>query len=99
MTFRVAINGYGRIGQSVLRALYENGYRRKMQVVAINELTNLETLAYLTRYDTTHGRFPGRVAHEDDHLVIDDDRIAVLRESDPRKIDWNKLGIDLVLDA
>lgn len=99
MTFRVAINGYGRIGQSVLRALYENGYRRKMQVVAINELTNLETLTYLTRYDTTHGRFPGRVAHEDDHLVIDDDRIVVLREQDPRKINWKELGIDLVLEC
>ena len=99
MTFRVAINGYGRIGQSVLRALYENGYRRKMQVVAINELTNLETLTYLTRYDTTHGRFPGRVAHEDDHLIIDDDRIAVLRESDPQKINWKELGIDLVLEC
>lgn len=99
MTFRVAINGYGRIGQSVLRALYENGYRRKMQVVAINELTNLETLTYLTRYDTTHGRFPGRVAHEDDHLVIDEDRIAMLNEPDPRKINWKALGIDLVLEC
>ena len=99
MTFRVAINGYGRIGQSVLRAMYENGYRRKMQIVAINELTNLETLTYLTRYDTTHGRFPGRVAHEDDHLVIDDDRIVVLREPDPRKINWKDQSIDLVLEC
>ena len=99
MTFRVAINGYGRIGQSLLRALYENGYRRKMQVVAINELTNLETLTYLTRYDTSHGRFPGRVAHEDDQLVIDDDWIVVLREPDPRNINWRELGIDLVLEC
>ena len=99
MTFRVAINGYGRIGQSVLRTLYENGYRRKMQVVAINELTNLETLTYLTRYDTTHGRFPGRVAHEDDHLIIDEDRIGVLGESDPQKIDWKAFDVDLVLEC
>lgn len=99
MIFRVAINGYGRIGQSVLRALYENSYRRKMQVVAINELTNLETLTYLTRYDTTHGRFPGKVACEDGQLLIDDDRIVVLREPDPGKINWKALEVDLVLEC
>ena len=63
MAYRVAINGYGRIGQCVLRALYENGYRQNMQVVVINELSDIDTLAYLTRYDTTHGRFPARVEH------------------------------------
>ena len=61
MTYRVAINGYGRIGQSVLRVLYAHGYRRHIQVVAINELADLATLSYLTRFDTTHGRFQGQV--------------------------------------
>ena len=62
---RIAINGYGRIGQSVLRALYTNEQHRDLQVVAINELSNLETLTYLTRYDTTHGRFPVAVGNDD----------------------------------
>ncbi len=99
MTFRVAINGYGRIGQSVLRALYENGYRDRMEVVAINELSDLETLAYLTRYDTTHGRFPARVSSEDGHLLIGKDRIKVFNQPDPSSINWKDLDIDLLLEC
>ena len=99
MIFRVAINGYGRIGQSVLRALYENDYRRNIQVVAINELTNLETLVYLTRYDTTHGRFPGRVGSDSESLLINEDRIAVSREPDPGQINWHDQNIDMVLEC
>lgn len=99
MAYRVAINGYGRIGQSVLRALYENGYRRKMQVVAVNELSDIETLAYLTRYDTTHGRFPARVEHSGNELFIDGDRINILSASRPQDIDWKEQGIDLLLEC
>ena len=99
MAFRVAINGYGRIGQSVLRALYENGYRRDIQVVAINELANIETLTYLTRYDTTHGRFPGTVSHQDNCLHINEDLITIFCEPDPGKLQWHELDIDLVLEC
>ena len=99
MSFRLAINGYGRIGQCVLRALYENGYRHKLEVVAINELSDLDTLAYLTRYDTTHGRFPAKVATEQDQLIVAGDRIKVLHESEPANINWRDLGIDLLLEC
>ena len=99
MSFRVAINGYGRIGQCVLRALYENGYRHHMQIVAINELTNIDTLTYLTRYDTTHGRFPARVACEESALVVGNDRIAILNQPDPVHIEWQAQNIDLLLEC
>ena len=99
MAYRLAINGYGRIGQSVLRALYENGYRESLQVVAINELSDLDTIAYLTRYDTTHGRFRGQVETEDTHMVVNGDRIQVLRRSDPRELPWQHLDVDLVLEC
>jgi D-erythrose 4-phosphate dehydrogenase len=102
-TFNIAINGYGRIGQCVLRALYSNAQRgpdgRPFRVVAINELTDLETLTYLTRYDTTHGRFPLPVEHDDTHLLIDGDRILALNQPDPRLLPWAKLEVDLVLEC
>src|SRR5690554_7376170 len=79
--FRIAINGYGRIGQCVLRALYENGYRDHLQVVAINELSDIDTIAHLTKYDSTHGRFHGEVAVDGDNLVVNGDRIRVDRKS------------------
>lgn len=99
MTYRVAINGYGRIGQCLLRALYENGYRQTIEVVAINELANIETLAYLTRYDTTHGRFPARVDCDGQSLQVADDRIQVLNQPDARQLDWGSLNIDLLLEC
>ena len=99
MAFRLAINGYGRIGQCVLRALYENGYRSELEIVAINELSDLDTLAYLTRYDTTHGRFPAKVSHEDRHLIVAGDRIRVFHEKDPRNVDWRSMNIDLLLEC
>jgi erythrose-4-phosphate dehydrogenase len=99
MSFRIAINGYGRIGQCVLRALYENGYRHDLEVVAINELSDLDTLAYLTRYDTTHGRFPAKVETEENHLVVAGDRIRIFHEDDPRKVDWRSMNIDLLLEC
>lgn len=97
--FRIAINGYGRIGQCVLRALYENGYRDHLQVVAINELSDIDTIAHLTRYDSTHGRFRGEIAVEGDNLIVDGDRIRVLRHPDPADLPWRLLDVDLVLEC
>jgi len=97
--YRIAINGYGRIGQCVLRALYENGFRDHLQVVAINELSDIDTIAHLTRYDSTHGRFSGSIAVEGQDLIINGDPIRVLRHSDPAELPWKELGIDLVLEC
>jgi len=97
--YRVAINGYGRIGQCVLRALYENGYRDHFQVVAINELSDIDTIAHLTRYDSTHGRFQGTVAVEGDSLWVNGDAIRVLNSTDPAELPWKEMGIDLVLEC
>jgi erythrose-4-phosphate dehydrogenase len=97
--YRVAINGYGRIGQCVLRALYENGYRDHFQVVAINELSNIDTIAHLTRYDSTHGRFQGTIAVEGDSLWVNGDAIRVLNSTDPAELPWQEMGIDLVLEC
>ncbi|MBZ9539300.1 MULTISPECIES: type I glyceraldehyde-3-phosphate dehydrogenase [Modicisalibacter] len=98
MPHRIAINGYGRIGQCVLRALVERP-ELDIEVVAINELSDLATVAYLTRYDTTHGRFPGEVRVEDDRLRINGHAIALLCEEDPANLPWAALGIDLVLEC
>ena len=104
MTYRVAINGYGRIGQSVLRAFYESrllgNSAYPFQIVAINELSDIETIAYLTRYDTTHGRFPLTVdIHNENSLLIDEDIILVTRHEDASSLPWSELNIDLVLEC
>ncbi len=96
---RIAINGYGRIGQCVLRALYENGYRDRLQVVAINELADLETIAHLTRYDSTHGRFHGEVGTRDGKLVVNGDPIHVLRSPGPEDLPWGEIDVDMVLEC
>ncbi|MGS2742434.1 type I glyceraldehyde-3-phosphate dehydrogenase [Halomonas sp. LS-001] len=97
-TYRIAINGYGRIGQCVLRALVER-QSPGIQVVAINELSDLDTIAYLTRFDTTHGRFPTQVESKADHLIINHQSIRVLNEPDPANLPWDALDIDLVLEC
>ena len=96
---KVGINGYGRIGRNVLRALYESGRRDQLQVVAINDLGDAETNAHLTRFDSVHGRFPGDVRVEKDCLVVNGDVIRVLAERDPAQLPWGKLGVDLVLEC
>ncbi len=96
---RIAINGYGRIGQCLLRALYSDRQHPELQVVAINELTDLETLTYLTRYDTTHGRFPVAVKNDGSHLLVGGDRIRVLNEKSPEQLPWRELDVDLVLEC
>ena len=99
MTIRVAINGYGRIGRNVLRACYENGRTDEIEIVAINDLGDVEINAHLTRYDTTHGKFVGEVVVKDGNLVIDGDTIKCLSERDPSKLPWADLGIDVVYEC
>jgi glyceraldehyde 3-phosphate dehydrogenase len=99
MSIKVAINGYGRIGRMVLRALYESGRTGELQIVAINDLGDAKTNAHLTRYDTAHGRFPGEVTVEGDTMVVNGDRIRVCAERDPAKLPWEELGVDAVLEC
>ena len=98
--FNVAINGYGRIGRNVLRALYErpelNG---KIQVVAINDLGAAEMNVHLTQFDTTHGRFNQPVSVDEDHLIIGSDRIRMLSERDPKQLPWEQLSVDIVFEC
>ena len=96
---RVAINGYGRIGRSVLRALYESNARQWVQVVAINEPAETKTMAHLTRYDSTHGRFPGTVEWQQDKLVVNDDVIQICHQEDLSQLPWASFGIDVVLEC
>lgn len=99
MTFKIAINGYGRIGRNILRALYESKHRSKLQIVAINDLGNAKINALLTQNDSVHGRFPGEVSVQDDHMIINGDKIKVLAQRDPGKLPWGELDIDLVLEC
>ncbi|AMD02509.1 MULTISPECIES: type I glyceraldehyde-3-phosphate dehydrogenase [Halomonas] len=99
MTLKVAINGFGRIGRNVLRALYENGYRNRVQVVAINDLGAPALNAHLLRHDTVHGHFPFSVTHDDETLTVDGDRIAILSERDPSALPWKDLDVDLVMEC
>jgi D-erythrose 4-phosphate dehydrogenase len=100
---RIAINGYGRIGRSVLRALYESEARKTIQVVAINELADSKTIAHLTRYDSTHGRFPGTVSASENQLTIScgghSDSIAIIHQQDLAQLPWAELNIDVVLEC
>lgn len=99
MSIKVAINGYGRIGRNILRALYEANRQKDIQIVAINDLGNVQTNAHLTRYDSTHGKFSGTVAVEGDYLIINSDRIRVVAERDPKKLPWGELGVDVVYEC
>jgi glyceraldehyde 3-phosphate dehydrogenase len=99
MTIRVAINGYGRIGRNILRAHYENKAHSNIQIVAINDLGDVKTNAHLTRYDTTHGKFPGNVEVSGNDLVVNGDKIRVVAERDPAKLPWKELNIDVVFEC
>jgi len=96
---RLAINGYGRIGRCFLRALLESPLAHKLQVVAINEPADLESMAYLTRFDSTHGRFPGQVETGDGCLIVDGLPIAVSHARTPEEVDWRALDIDLLVEC
>jgi len=99
MAIKVGINGYGRIGRNILRALYEAKRTSEVQIVAINDLGDAKTNAHLTRYDTAHGKFPGEVSVDGDSMVVNGDRIRVLAERDPSKLPWGELGVDTVLEC
>jgi D-erythrose 4-phosphate dehydrogenase len=96
---RIAINGFGRIGRSILRALYERNLQDQLQVVAINELADLESVSYMLRYDSTHGRFSGSVETKENGLIVNGDAIQVFHESEVSSLPWQSLGIDLVLEC
>jgi glyceraldehyde 3-phosphate dehydrogenase len=99
MAIKVGINGYGRIGRNILRALYEAKRNSQVQIVALNDLGDAKTNAHLTRYDTVHGKFPGEVAVDGDSMVVNGDRIRVLAERDPSKLPWGDLGVEYVLEC
>src|SRR3977135_4230012 len=99
MAVKVGINGYGRIGRNVLRALYEGGRQKEIQIVAINDLCDSQTNAHLTRYDTAHGKFPGQVSVEGDAIIVNGDRIKVLAQRDPAQIPWGAMGVEFVLEC
>ena len=99
MTIRVAINGYGRIGRNILRAHYESGKSHPIDIVAINDLGSADTNAHLTRYDTAHGKFGGKVDVDGDAMVVNGDRIKVLAVRNPAELPWSSLGVDVVLEC
>ena len=99
MTIRIAINGFGRIGRNVLRALYESGRRAEIKVVAINELAEAEGMAHLLKYDSSHGRFDWDVRQERDVLYVGDDAIRLLHQKELSLLPWGELGVDVVLDC
>jgi glyceraldehyde 3-phosphate dehydrogenase len=103
MSIKVAINGYGRIGRNILRAHYEGAgtakQRHDLAIVAINDLGSPETNAHLTRYDTTHGKFPGTIEVDGDAMVVNGDRIKVLAQRNPAELPWGSLGVDVVLEC
>ncbi|MBD7977004.1 erythrose-4-phosphate dehydrogenase [Serpens gallinarum] len=96
--YKVALNGYGRIGRCVLRALYERG-QGNLDIIALNDLADQASIEYLTRFDSTHGRFPGEVRVDGDCLHLNGTCVQVLRQDTPEAIDWQGLGIDLVLEC
>ncbi|HEV2040477.1 MAG TPA: glyceraldehyde 3-phosphate dehydrogenase NAD-binding domain-containing protein, partial [Casimicrobiaceae bacterium] len=103
MSIKVAINGYGRIGRNILRAHYEGAgtakHRHDLAIVAINDLGSPETNAHLTRYDTTHGKFSGKIEVDGDAMVVNGDRIKVLAQRNPAELPWGTLGVDVVLEC
>ena len=99
MAIKVGINGYGRIGRNIMRALYESKRTKEIQIVAINDLGDTNTNAHLTQYDTAHGKFPGSITIENDNMIVNGDKVRVLSERDPSKLPWGELGIDVVHES
>ncbi len=99
MAIKVGINGYGRIGRCIVRALHESGRTGEIDIVAINDLGDSETNAHLTRYDSVHGKFPGTVEVDGDDITVNGDRMRVFAERDPAKLPWKELGVDVVLEC
>jgi len=99
MAIRIAINGYGRIGRNILRALFESGREQEFEVVAINDLGDSTISAHLTEYDSVHGRFMWPVRATEDHLILGEHSIPMLREPDPHALPWRDLKVDIVLEC
>lgn len=99
MTIRIAINGFGRIGRNVFRALYEGGYRDQLQVVAINDLGDAKTNAHLLKYDTVHGHFNADVSHDDNNLIVNGDSISLSQVRNPAELPWGDLEVDVVYEC
>jgi glyceraldehyde 3-phosphate dehydrogenase len=99
MAVKVGINGYGRIGRNVLRALHESGRTGEIQIVAINDLGDANTNAHLTRYDTAQGKFNGDVQVDGDTMIVNGDKIRVVAERDPSKLPWGEMGVDVVMEC
>ena len=99
MSIKVGINGYGRIGRNVVRAIHELGRTGEFDVVALNDLGDANTNAHLTRRDTAHGPFPGTVEVDGDGIIVNGDRIKVFAERDPAKLPWGDLGVDVVMEC
>ncbi len=99
MAVKVGINGYGRIGRNVLRALYESERQHELQIVAINDLCDAQTNAHLTQYDTVHGKFNGKVSVEADSMLVNGDRIKVTAKRDPAQVPWGAMGAEFVLEC
>ncbi len=97
MAIRVAINGFGRIGRLTFRILHAR--KNEFEVVAINDLTDNKMLATLLKYDSTHRRFPGKVEHDSEHLIVDGKKILALSEKDPAKLPWGKMNVDVVIES
>ena len=99
MAIKIGINGYGRIGRNIVRAIHESGRVGEFDVVALNDLGDANTNAHLTRRDTAHGNFPGTVEVDGNDIVVNGDRIKVFAERDPAKLPWKDLGVDLVFEC
>ncbi len=98
MTVRIAINGFGRIGRNVVRAIYESG-RKDIDIVAVNDLGPVETNAHLMRFDSVHGRFPREVTVEGDTISVGSESFKVLAERDPSKLPWREMGVDIAMEC
>ncbi len=99
MSIRVGINGFGRIGRMIMRAAKKGGRGSDLDFVAVNDLTDTNTLAHLFRYDSVHGRYSGKIEAKEDRLIIDGDEVLVLSERDPAKLPWKDLEVDIVFES
>src|SRR3954462_4682755 len=99
MAIKVGINGYGRIGRNILKALFEAKRTGEIEIVAINDLGDAKSNAHLTRYDTVHGKFPGNVTVDGDNMIVNGDTIRVFAQRNPAEIPWGELNVDVVLEC
>lgn len=99
MSINVAINGYGRIGRNIVRAVYENNLQNEIKIKAINDLSGIQTSAHLTRFDSTHGRFHGEISVEGDFMIVNGDAIRITGDRNPASLPWRELDIDVVLEC